>query len=101
MRLLLEHVSSAKVGWSVRFVDTDRGLVGVFRVDRGRRGDRALALAATSVKGLSPRVDSATVRTIPDPDLPGVTLVVWADLLEVSLTETPGFAGSHVLAVQA
>ncbi|WP_420123204.1 hypothetical protein [Nakamurella sp.] len=91
--LLEEHVQSARVGWTLRLVDIPAGLLALFAVDRGRRGDRALAAAAEGWLGLSVGVD--VVEAGPDPADASVQLVALAYLTEVSLTRTPIFGGSR------
>lgn len=85
--LLVDHDQSQRVGRAVDLRETRAGLRGVFAVDRGRAGDRALALAA--VAGLSAGVD--LTHTVPDATHRGVVLVVTAELDEVSLTRAPTF----------
>ncbi|MGC4769204.1 hypothetical protein ACLQ25_09515 [Micromonospora sp. DT44] len=85
--LLVDHDQSQRVGWAVDLRETRAGLRGLFAVDRGPAGDRALALAA--VAGLSAGVD--LTHTVPDATQHRVVLVVTAELDEVSLTRTPAF----------
>lgn len=85
--LLRDHDQGQRVGRALRVHDTAAGPLGVFRVQYGPDGDRALAVAGRA--GLSPGVQG--LESAPDPDRSGVLLVSFAACVEVSLTKDPAF----------
>lgn len=92
VRLLREHDRSLRLGRMVEHEERPVGALTRYLVDRGRRGDEALALALAGRLGLSVGVDfDAPTDTVPDPQHTGVTFVLRAFWRETSLTQWPAF----------
>jgi hypothetical protein len=89
VHLLRDHDESQRLGSLISFADALDAMHVLFRVYRGRAGDRALALAAEGRLWFSPGVE--LTATQPDPLNQGVGLILGADLAEVSLTDRPAF----------
>lgn len=89
IRLLREHCYSLRLGRMTHHEEQPYGTVDRYLVDRGRRGDEALDLALNGQLGFSVGVD--VEDGVPDPEHPGVTLVLRAFWRETSLTESPAF----------
>lgn len=86
--LLIEHDESLRVGTAVGFEELRDGLWVTFRVRRGPRGDRGLALAAATHTGLSIGDADGEFRIAED----GVRECVSTRITEISLTKNPVFA---------
>ena len=102
IKLLRDHDNASALGKCIDIQDTERGLVGTFRVSEGPRGDEALALAADEVlDGLSIGVEWREQDYGPDPQDPGGYLVFQSALRECSLTAMPAFDDSRLTSVRA
>lgn len=102
VKLLRDHDNASAIGKGVRIEDTERGLVGTFKVSNGPRGDEALALAADGVlDGLSIGAEWREHDFGPDPLDPGGYLVFESALRECSLTAMPSFDDSRLTSVRA
>jgi HK97 family phage prohead protease len=89
--LLVDHDHGQRLGRATGWHESAAGLWAVLRVRTGRRGDRALALAATGeLRGLSAGIERAELGRDQ-----GVTVVRRALLREVSLTAAPAFEGGE------
>lgn len=102
LRLNNDHDQAQRIGRAILAEDSDAGLVLTFKIQPGRAGDRALAMARDGSKtGLSVEVDIDTLDTQPDPENPGVLLVNMANLTGVGLVKDPAFSDSRVISVTA
>jgi len=95
--LLRNHDQSRKIGTSMRFVDSDDGLVGEFKIVPGDHGDAMLDdLRNGCLDMLS--VGFQAIRAGRGAD--GVREVKEGRLVEVSVVALPAYAGAAVLAVR-
>lgn len=101
VKLLRDHDFSRAVGRALAIEDTPEGLVGTFRVARGRAGDEVLSLAEDGVlDGFSVGVDFRLGKdTRPGPG--GVTLVTSSALRETSILANPAFDDARLTSVAA
>lgn len=91
VRLLVDHDPAQRAGKALHIADTAAGLAVVLFVNRGRRGDRLLAETESGRLGLSVGAPPQWCEFQPDPDDPGLRLVVSGRLTEISLTAKPAF----------
>ena len=98
IRMLRDHDHSQRLGRAIDLDNTRTGIAAALAVDRGRRGDRALArIADGTERGLSAGVEFLdVVRLQAGPG--GVWLVRRAVLQEISLTASPRIDVARVTA---
>jgi phage head maturation protease len=97
-----DHDQAQRFGRAILAEDSDAGLVLTFKVQPGKAGDRALALAKEGSKtGLSVEVDIDTADTESDPENLGTLLVNMANLTGVGFVKDPAFTDSRVISVTA
>lgn len=88
IKLLAQHNSNDPVGRAQSFQETDKGIMGVFKLSASSKGTDALLLASEGlVDGLSVGVDVINSRERKD----GVLIVSASILKEVSLVESAAF----------
>ena len=99
VKLLIDHETSAPVGYCTALTDTPNGVEATFKIATGSAGDQALAQAAEKLRdGLSVGVDPRQQHLSSD----GQTLIISKAVLnEVSLCALPAFSDARVTSVKA
>lgn len=102
VKYLNDHDSSQLLGRMIRAWETPQGQWAMYKIARGPAGDSALALAEDGMKdGLSIGVDFDADGVVPDPEDPGVNLVLSAAWRETSQVAIPAFDDARITSIAA